>query len=76
MGEGIGEQKWRNWCQNEVYEETKGSNSRDKVSIPILAAYSEVLDPSITLHAYSLLMSSHVRWPAAISQNCTTGQRA
>ena len=23
--------RWRNWCQNEVYEETKGANSRDKV---------------------------------------------
>ena len=23
--------KWRNWCQNEVYEETKGADSRDKV---------------------------------------------
>ena len=21
MGEGIGEQGWRNWCQNEVHEE-------------------------------------------------------
>jgi len=32
MGEGIGEyRKWKNWCQNEVYEETKGADSRDKV---------------------------------------------
>jgi len=23
--------KWRNWCQNEVYEETKGADFRDKV---------------------------------------------
>ena len=23
--------RWRNWCQNEVYEETKEANSRDKV---------------------------------------------
>ena len=23
--------KWKNWCQNEVSEETKGANSRDKV---------------------------------------------
>jgi len=23
--------KWRSWCQNEVYEETKGADSRDKV---------------------------------------------
>ena len=23
--------KWRNWCQNEVYKETKGADSRDKV---------------------------------------------
>ena len=23
--------RWRNWCQNEVYEETKGADSRDKV---------------------------------------------
>jgi len=23
--------KWRNWCQNEVYEETKGADCRDKV---------------------------------------------
>ena len=23
--------KWRNWYQNEVYEETKGVDSRDKV---------------------------------------------
>ena len=23
--------KWRNWCQNEVYEETEGDDSRDKV---------------------------------------------
>ena len=23
--------KWRNWCQNKVYEETKGADSRDKV---------------------------------------------
>jgi len=23
--------KWRSWCQNEVYEETKGTDSRDKV---------------------------------------------
>ena len=23
--------RWRNWCHNEVYEETKGANSRDKV---------------------------------------------
>jgi len=23
--------KWRNWCQNEVYEETKGADSRYKV---------------------------------------------
>ena len=23
--------RWRNWCQNEVYEATKGANSRDKV---------------------------------------------
>ena len=23
--------KWRNWCQNEVDEETKGADSRDKV---------------------------------------------
>jgi len=32
MGEGIGEyRKWSNWCQNEVYEETTGADSRDKV---------------------------------------------
>jgi len=23
--------RWRNWCQNEVYEETKGADSVDKV---------------------------------------------
>ena len=23
--------RWRNWCQNEVYEETKEADSRDKV---------------------------------------------
>jgi len=23
--------RWRNWCQNEVYKETKGADSRDKV---------------------------------------------
>ena len=23
--------KWRNWCQNEVYEERKEADSRDKV---------------------------------------------
>jgi len=23
--------RWRNWCQNKVYEETKGADSRDKV---------------------------------------------
>jgi len=23
--------KWRNWCKNEVDEETKGADSRDKV---------------------------------------------
>ena len=23
--------KWRNWYQNEFYEETKGADSRDKV---------------------------------------------
>jgi len=23
--------RWRNWCQNEVYEETRGADSRDKV---------------------------------------------
>ena len=23
--------KWRNWCQNEVYEETEGADSRAKV---------------------------------------------
>ena len=23
--------RWRNWCQNEVYEETTGADSRDKV---------------------------------------------
>ena len=23
--------RWRNWCQNEVYEDTKKANSRDKV---------------------------------------------
>jgi len=31
MGEGVGEQEMENWCQNEVYEETKGADSRDKV---------------------------------------------
>ena len=30
MGEGIGESKWRNWYQNEVDEEIKGVDSRDK----------------------------------------------
>jgi len=23
--------RWRNWCQNEVYEATKEADSRDKV---------------------------------------------
>jgi len=23
--------RWRNWCQNEVYEETKGVGSKDTV---------------------------------------------
>jgi len=23
--------RWRNWCQNKVYEETKGADARDKV---------------------------------------------
>jgi len=23
--------KWKNWCQNEVYEETNGADSTDKV---------------------------------------------
>jgi len=23
--------KWRNWCQSEVYEETKGADSRENV---------------------------------------------
>ena len=23
--------KWKNWYQNEVYEETKGADSRDRV---------------------------------------------
>ena len=23
--------RWRNWCQNEVYEDTKGADSRGKV---------------------------------------------
>jgi len=33
MCEGIGksEMKWRNWYQNEVHEEIKGADSRDKV---------------------------------------------
>jgi len=31
MGEGTVSRKWRNWCQNEVDEETKGADSRDKV---------------------------------------------
>ena len=32
MGEGIGEYRiWKNWCQNEVYEETNGADFRDKV---------------------------------------------
>ena len=30
MGEGIGESKWRNWYQNEVDDEIKGVDSRDK----------------------------------------------
>ena len=30
MKELVGK-KWRNWCKNEVYKETKGANTRDKV---------------------------------------------
>jgi len=33
MGEGIGDLKRRNWYQNEVDEETKGADFRDKGSI-------------------------------------------
>jgi len=30
-GKGIGSWKWKNWYQNEVDEETKGADFRDRV---------------------------------------------